>query len=186
MPHAQDAPGASPPVPSPPVHASVAAAAAAPPAAPPPLVADADDEPGLFAIIDETGEGWGFELTPSTVAKPLAILGGVLFAVGAMAGVPAGLALGRSAAAADDAAAPAPPAATAAGRPADPPVAAATTPAAAASAAAPSRGAAPRPAAARAELSGVLFATKAFGLGTLLCAAGGAAAVVVTRWSLGD
>lgn len=167
------------PPPAPPVHSPSAAADTAP-SAPPPVVEEEDA--GLFSIIDESGEGWGFELTPSTVAKPLALLGGVLFAVGAMAGVPAGIALGRSAAATEDkAAAPSPtPAGLVGGRggggatPSPPAVVA-------------SAGAKPpaAPSAARAELSGALFAAKAFGLGTLLCMTGGAVAVYATHWSLG-
>jgi hypothetical protein len=50
----------------------------------------------LFAIIDETGEGWGFDLDPGTVMKPLAITSAALFGFGILAGIPAGLALGRS------------------------------------------------------------------------------------------
>lgn len=50
----------------------------------------------LFAIIDETGEGFGFELTPEVLAKPLAIGTCALFGLGMMAGVPFGLAMGRS------------------------------------------------------------------------------------------
>jgi hypothetical protein len=50
----------------------------------------------LFAIIDETGEGWGFDLDPATVMKPLAITSAALFGFGMLAGIPAGLALGRS------------------------------------------------------------------------------------------
>lgn len=159
-----------------------AAAADTVPFAPPPEAEEQDA--GLFTIIDESGEGWGFELTPSTVAKPLAMLGGTLFAVGAMAGVPAGIALGRSAAAAEDRAAapPSTPASPVGGRGAGgvtplPPTTAVT----ASAGAKPSAG----PSAARAELSGVLFATKAFGLGTLLCCAGGAAAAYATHWFLG-
>lgn len=169
----QGAEGSQPPAPS--AHAPAAAADTAPSAPPP--VAEEEDA-GLFSIIDESGEGWGFELTPSTVAKPLALLGGVLFAVGAMAGVPAGIALGRSAAAAEDnAVAPPPTPAGLAGRRGGGGVTP-SPPAVVASAGA-------KPSAARAELSGVLFAAKAFGLGTLLCMTGGAAAVYATHWSLG-
>lgn len=50
----------------------------------------------LVAIMDETGEGWGFDLDPKTVAKPFALISGGLFAIGLLAGVPAGIALGRS------------------------------------------------------------------------------------------
>lgn len=50
----------------------------------------------LFQIIDETGEGFGFDITPETLAKPLAIGTGVIFSVGMLAGIPFGLALGRS------------------------------------------------------------------------------------------
>lgn len=141
-----------------------------------------EEDAGLFAIIDESGEGWGFELTPSTVAKPLALLGGVLFAVGAMAGVPAGIALGRSAAAAEDKA-PVPPPSKAGlvgGRGAGGVASSAPVVIASAGAKPPAA-----PSAARAELSGALFAAKAFGLGTLLCMTGGAVAVYATHWSLG-
>lgn len=50
----------------------------------------------LFAIIDETGEGFGFELTPQVLAKPLAIGSAGLFSLGMLAGVPFGLAMGRT------------------------------------------------------------------------------------------
>ncbi|GAB0494708.1 hypothetical protein MMPV_006004 [Pyropia vietnamensis] len=167
--------------PASPTHAPAAAVDTAA-FAPPPEAEEQDA--GLFTIIDESGEGWGFELTPSTVAKPLALLGGFLFAVGAMAGVPAGIALGRSAAAAEDKAAapPSTPAGPVGGRGAGgvtplPPTAAAAASAGAKSSAPPS--------VARAELSGVLFATKAFGLGTLLCCTGGAVAAYATHWFLG-
>lgn len=50
-----------------------------------------------FAIIDESGDGWGFDLDPETVARPLAMASLGLFTAGALAGVPAGLALGRTA-----------------------------------------------------------------------------------------
>lgn len=52
-------------------------------------------EQELFAIIDETGEGFGFDLTPEALATPLAIGSGALFGLGMMAGVPFGLAMGR-------------------------------------------------------------------------------------------
>lgn len=50
----------------------------------------------LFQIIDETGEGFGFEITPEVLAKPLVIGSSTLFGVGMLAGVPLGLALGRT------------------------------------------------------------------------------------------
>ncbi|PXF43797.1 hypothetical protein BWQ96_06418 [Gracilariopsis chorda] len=50
----------------------------------------------LFQIIDETGEGFGFDLTPETLAKPFAIGAVSLFTLGMMAGIPFGLAMGRS------------------------------------------------------------------------------------------
>lgn len=59
--------------------------------------ADDEDANFEFAIIDESGEGWGFDLDPDTVARPLAMVSLGLFTAGALAGVPAGLALGRTA-----------------------------------------------------------------------------------------
>lgn len=55
-------------------------------------------DPGkeLFQIIDETGEGFGFELTPEVLIRPLAIGGGALFGVGMLAGIPFGIAMGRA------------------------------------------------------------------------------------------
>lgn len=53
-------------------------------------------EDELFQIIDESGEGLGFDLTPETLAKPFAIGAASLFTLGMMAGIPFGLALGRS------------------------------------------------------------------------------------------
>eukprot|EP00171_Calliarthron_tuberculosum_P020564 IDg20564t1 len=55
-----------------------------------------DDSDELFHIIDETGEGWGFDLDPATVARPLAALTAGLFGLGMLAGVPAGLVIGRN------------------------------------------------------------------------------------------
>jgi hypothetical protein len=55
---------------------------------------DANTE--IFTIMDESGVGWGFDLDPATVARPLAIASGVLFSLGMLAGIPAGLALGRT------------------------------------------------------------------------------------------
>lgn len=55
-----------------------------------------DDSGELFQIIDETGEGFGFDLTPEALAKPLAIGAAALFSVGMLAGVPFGLVLGRA------------------------------------------------------------------------------------------
>lgn len=71
-----------------------------PSASPPPsslVTAEGEDSPFEFVIIDESGEGWGFDLNPDTVARPLAMASLGLFTVGALAGIPAGLALGRSA-----------------------------------------------------------------------------------------
>lgn len=56
-----------------------------------------DESPFELSIIDESGEGWGFELDPETIARPLAMTSLGLFSVGALAGIPAGLALGRTA-----------------------------------------------------------------------------------------
>jgi hypothetical protein len=53
-------------------------------------------EEELFTVIDETGEGWGFDLEPATVIKPLAIASAALFGFGMLAGIPAGLALGQT------------------------------------------------------------------------------------------
>lgn len=50
----------------------------------------------LFAIIDETGEGFGFDLTPEALAKPLALGATALFGFGMLAGIPFGLAIGRA------------------------------------------------------------------------------------------
>lgn len=55
-----------------------------------------EDLPFEINIIDESGNGFGFDLDPATVAKPLAITSGVLFSLGALAGVPMGVAMGRS------------------------------------------------------------------------------------------
>jgi hypothetical protein len=55
--------------------------------------ADSDEE--LFQIIDESGEGWGFELEPATVIKPLAMASAALFGFGMLAGIPAGIAIGQ-------------------------------------------------------------------------------------------
>lgn len=55
-----------------------------------------DSTTELFQIIDETGQGWGFELDPATVSRPLAMLTGGLFGLGMLAGIPAGLMVGRS------------------------------------------------------------------------------------------
>jgi len=54
------------------------------------------DNEELFAIIDETGEGFGFEITPEALMKPIAIASSVLFGVGMLAGVPLGVAMGRA------------------------------------------------------------------------------------------
>lgn len=65
----------------------------------PPPSEDASQEEAseeLFRIVDETGEGFGFDLTPQVLAKPLAIGTGVLFSFGMLAGIPFGLALGRT------------------------------------------------------------------------------------------
>lgn len=50
----------------------------------------------FFQIIDETGEGWGFDLDPQTVANPLAGICATLFGFGMLAGIPAGLWAGRA------------------------------------------------------------------------------------------
>lgn len=98
----------------------------------------------LFQIVDESGEGFGFELTPQALARPLAIGTASLFAVGMLAGIPVGIAMGRS----DE-----------------------------------TRGSASssNKRAARPTLGGVKFAASAFGLGTLLCASMGVAAVYAVR-----
>jgi len=49
----------------------------------------------LFQIIDETGEGWGFDLTPATVRRPLAAVSATLLGIGMLAGIPAGIWAGR-------------------------------------------------------------------------------------------
>jgi hypothetical protein len=60
--------------------------------------ASTDAEAGEFefAIIDESGEGFGFDLDPDTVGRPLALASLGLFSVGALAGIPAGIAMGRA------------------------------------------------------------------------------------------
>ena len=55
-----------------------------------------DSNQELFQIIDETGEGWGFDLTPETMVRPMLIATGSLFGMGMLAGIPAGLAVGRA------------------------------------------------------------------------------------------
>lgn len=50
----------------------------------------------LFQIIDETGEGFGFELTPEALMRPIAIGTSALFGVGMLAGIPVGIAMGRA------------------------------------------------------------------------------------------
>lgn len=55
---------------------------------------DMSDEP--FAIIDESGEGFGFEITPENLMKPIAMGAGSLFGFGMLAGVPMGIAMGRT------------------------------------------------------------------------------------------
>lgn len=50
----------------------------------------------LFQIIDESGKGLGFDLTPSALAKPMLIGSASLFGVGMLAGVPLGIAMGRA------------------------------------------------------------------------------------------
>lgn len=57
---------------------------------------DENNNSELFQIIDETGEGWGFDLNPETVAKPLAAVTAGLFGLGMLAGIPAGLVIGRN------------------------------------------------------------------------------------------
>lgn len=66
-----------------------------------PIMAEQDGEKSctgeeLFQIIDETGEGWGFDLNPETVAKPLGAITGGLFGLGMLAGIPAGLMVARN------------------------------------------------------------------------------------------
>lgn len=56
--------------------------------------AGGDEE--LFQIIDETGEGFGFDLTPQTLMRPIAIGTSALFGVGMLAGIPLGVAMGRA------------------------------------------------------------------------------------------
>lgn len=58
---------------------------------------NADFNLELFQIIDESGEGFGFELTPEALIRPILIGTGTLFGVGMLAGVPIGIAMGRSA-----------------------------------------------------------------------------------------
>lgn len=55
-----------------------------------------DHHENFFHIIDETGEGFGFELTPEALAKPLAIGTSAMFGIGMLAGVPLGLFMGRA------------------------------------------------------------------------------------------
>ncbi|CAN8073864.1 unnamed protein product [Agarophyton chilense] len=59
-----------------------------------------DDQPlpqdELFQIIDESGEGFGFDLTPEALAKPFAIGATSVFSLGMLAGIPLGLAMARS------------------------------------------------------------------------------------------
>lgn len=50
----------------------------------------------LFQIIDESGEGFGFDLTPEALARPLLLGTSALFGVGILAGIPIGIAMGRS------------------------------------------------------------------------------------------
>jgi hypothetical protein len=54
------------------------------------------DDGEIFSIVDEAGEGWGFDLDPATVVRPLAITSVMLFSLGMLAGIPAGITLGRS------------------------------------------------------------------------------------------
>lgn len=60
---------------------------------------DADNDANseeLFQIIDESGEGFGFDLTPEALARPLLLGTSALFSVGILAGIPIGIAMGRS------------------------------------------------------------------------------------------
>lgn len=100
-----------------------------------------DNGTELFAIIDETGEGWGFDLNPETMARPIAIATGSLFGLGMLAGIPAGIAVGRSQVGKDSKAGPVKP-----------------------------------------TMAGVLFATRAFLYGTLLCSAFGVAGFYGLKW----
>lgn len=59
-------------------------------------VAQPGESEELFQIIDESGEGFGFDLTPEVLARPLAIGTASLFGIGMLAGIPLGLAMGRS------------------------------------------------------------------------------------------
>lgn len=58
------------------------------------MSSDGNEE--LFQIIDETGEGWGFELKPGVVARPLASISATFLGLGMLAGIPAGLWVGRN------------------------------------------------------------------------------------------
>lgn len=57
---------------------------------------DVESSEEFFQIIDETGEGFGFDLTPEALARPLLIGTSALFGVGMLAGIPIGIAMGRS------------------------------------------------------------------------------------------
>lgn len=50
----------------------------------------------LFQIIDESGEGFGFDLTPDALARPLLLGTASLFGVGMLVGIPFGIAMGRT------------------------------------------------------------------------------------------
>ncbi len=58
--------------------------------------ANGDNGEELFQIIDETGEGWGFDLTPAVVMRPLASISATFLGLGMLAGIPAGLWVGRN------------------------------------------------------------------------------------------
>lgn len=60
------------------------------------VVDHGQDSEEIFQIIDETGQGFGFDLTPEVLARPLLIGTSALFGVGMLAGIPIGIAMGRS------------------------------------------------------------------------------------------
>lgn len=54
------------------------------------------DADGFFNVIDESGEGFGFDLTPENLFRPILIGTASLFGVGMLTGIPIGIAMGRS------------------------------------------------------------------------------------------
>lgn len=104
---------------------------------------------GFFNIIDESGEGFGFDLTPETMVRPVMIGTATLFGVGMLAGVPLGIAMGRSAEESSG-----------------------STKLSSSISATASTGA-KQPV--RPSMDGLKFAASTFGLGTLLCASMGVA-----------